>query len=815
MDENVHIIPYYAHPHVFTVINDNTFYDEAVGTPEVETMPYATAVVTGADSGRDNVFIRCDSLGKKKAIFGTGDYKKYGQSSIQADVLFNGSTSVWFYRCLPDNATYANAIVLAKFRKGNELDESGQATGFKRLEVKLDVVYAAKPDITDGATTDSDVRAVAESYASETPDASTGYMCLPLGYARIDGRGKYGNNYGLNITRDLDAEKEYAQKMYAWSLVKTGKVTAVANIFSGGFYQQAVDGVSTLIDDVMTKFEDGTCPLSISTFEDNFLKIYDFYKEIVAENAGIAESTEVSDEDVANIEFAQEMTEGEFDPVFGLKYLTRASELIPFYKNYTAVAGAEYVAPDKTVAAIANRPANKTGWDTAAVGMTCLVTADATHENLGWLYTITAISAENAITYDEGVYQAPDADQYDGFDITTTFKMIGGSDGSFEEVTVDDVTRKPNASEMKLLLAREQVKAFRGEKDKRILSPYRINLDFIFDANYNMFTGYEDEEGLSLQDSIRNTYGNSTILTDDDYRTLAVLGAAEEIDTSDLDVKKAIYDLVKFRNKNGMPNAPDEGAGCSVNFDCGLLGLKSNSGEDLNRVIDAFDGYTGRAFSVDLGYYEIFEPKSGRKVPVTIGYFLAENLIPFIMTNGMNAVFTHNKASLNAVQNSAALIAPGSMIRDTFKPDIDTIDWDVKEKLYNSRINYWETTDEGRYIQRACQNTRQLDASALLEENNVRVLNTLKKRLENAARGYLYGWNTATARAGYTKTQMDAFRPWIGNYVQDLNIYFAANQFEQKRMLMHCYCDVAFFDITKRIILEININRPASENGGE
>ena len=148
--------------------------------------------------------------------------------------------------------------------------------------------------------------------------------------------------------------------------------------------------------------------------------------------------------------------------------------------------------------------------------------------------------------------------------------------------------------------------------------------------------------------------------------------------------------------------------------------------------------------------------------------------------------------------------------------DIDLIDWDVKEKLFKSRINYWETIEEGRYVQRAVQNTRQLEASSLLEENNVRVLNALKKGLERANRNYLFDWNDPVSRASYTQVQMDAYKPWIGTLVQDLTIRFDANKFEQKRMMMHCYCEVAFRAFVKRIILQIDINRPTySEEGGQ
>ena len=117
-------------------------------------------------------------------------------------------------------------------------------------------------------------------------------------------------------------------------------------------------------------------------------------------------------------------------------------------------------------------------------------------------------------------------------------------------------------------------------------------------------------------------------------------------------------------------------------------------------------------------------------------------------------------------------------------------------------------------VQRAVQNTRQRDASALLEESNVRVLNTLKKGLEKACNGYKYEWNEPEVRKGYTEAQTEVYRPWIGTMVQDLQISFEANEWEQERMVMHCYVIVKFRDIIKRIILEINIERPDYSTGG-
>ena len=851
MDES-RIIPYYAHPHVYTRIIDNTYYTEDTAMADNnDALPFATCVVTGADKGIDNTFIRVSDLGTKKALFGKGDFKKYGQSSIQADLLFSGSTDVWFCRVLPDNATYSNLVVLALYRKGNE-SVNNAASAMKRLEIKFRTVACDKNSFatTDpsnpvlGATDVDELLQFAYTAAdainsptSADPDAVAGYKAVPLFFVRAIGRGKYGNAYAMSVVRDADAEKDYGVKMYDFRLVENGVISRIINIFAGSLYQTTVSNRSTLISDVVSQFPTGTCPVDIYPFEESLDVLYDFYQAVVTENAAAAGAT---DEDKANVAAAQAISEQAFDPVFGYVMNTRSGEKIPFYKNYTIKASGAYVAPDAKVAALTNRPADTTAWDAlvsggqatsaAAVGSTIQIDSDANHDGLPYIYTITALrditgeTTKKTIEYDEGVETELDANQYTGEDITVTtgISFKGGNDGDFENITVshrDETTGElvvstvtPNSAQMKLLIAREQVKVFHGVKDRRILSPARINLDFIFDANYNSTIDSSDIDG-SAEGIV---YAGATCLTTADQRLLAAY-TGDPLDYSDIDVKQAMYDLVTFRNKNGITQDGDLGAGCHLHLDCGLVGFSSsNVSSELADVIGSFQRFTGRATSIDLGYYDIFDPYTGRRETVTVSYFIAENLVPHLMRYGINKPFTTRFAQLSSIQRNTSYTAPNQMIRDSFKPDIDLIDWDVKEELFTSRINYYISTDEGRIVQRACQNTRQLDASALLEENNVRVLNTLKKGLEAACNNYLYDWNEPATRKGYTDSQMAVYRPWIGSIVQDIDIRFDADEWEQERMIMHCYCVVKFRDIIKRIILQINIERPTyNTEGGE
>lgn len=812
------IIPFFAQPHVHSVIQDNTFYDETTAVPTSDVLPFSTVVVTGADKGIDNTFVRLTSKDIKQRIFGKGDFKKYGQASLQTDELFNGSTNVWFCRVLPDNATYANMILVAHYRKGKILDDKNQETGKHRLEVKYTLEHAKPPTVKDGAKDDIDINAMCESLVKDQPDSLTGYMSVPLLYIRSIGRGKYGNNYSIFINRDTSAENDYSLKMYNFSLIDNTKVSKIINVFSGSLIQTTRFEMSTLISDVLDQFSTGSVPVKIISLEDNFQKIFSLYQTIVKDNATYMSNHPATKDEKEELEYAQSIEEDSFDPIFGTRLNTRTNELIPYYRNYTEKETGPYVAPDHTVATGSGgtKPTNTSEWSTAKVGKTVVVTADPLHSGLRWLYTVTNVDSDSGeITYDEGHEVEIDDDQYTGINVTRNQGMFfdGGSDGDFQEITVNGIKRAPNASEMKLLLAREQVKAFRGIKDKKILSPARVDLDFIFDANYNMTS----DISLTASDEVAEMYSNSTVLTTEDHQVLSILIKKKEtLLFTDLNVKAAMYDLNQFRNKNGMTVDPSLGAGGSLFLDCGIIGSKSSSlNFELLTAIDMMKDFTGRATSVDLGYYSIYDPVTRKKIQVTVTYFIAKNLVPHILKEGLNKPFTYSYAQLDAIQSSTVWTKSGDMIIDSFRPSLDLIDWDVKERLYKARINYYVTSEEGRVVKRACQNTRQLDASALLEENNVRVLNTLKKGLDKACQGYLYNWNEPAIRKGFTDTQMAIYRPWIGTLVQDLDIKFDANEWEQERMIMHCYASVKFRDIVKRIILEIGIHRPDYSQGGK
>jgi len=888
-----------------------------MGSPDEK--PYTTLVLTGADKGIDNKLVKLNDFATKLEVFGRSNYTKYGQASLQADVLLqNGQTSVWFMRVLPKDARYANLVVVAHYRKpkcvlpdydplvtppdpndceilaigGTATAPTYEPTGLKRLEVKYSIVnVTAKLNGAGHPTDDS----VIEEYINgrgglgdyvmprgplytedqarvynRTPADLEGFYSVPIFYSRVTGRGKYGNRYALRLLRDTEFEFDNDIKSYGFNLIERDFVTKSKHYFVGTMVASGRYDRSMLVDDVLGAYPLGSVPIFIKTYESAIAEILDAYRDITAYNTKIiAEKYAKDQEKLDDLKYAMglvvDLEEKDyskmdlFDPIFGYR-LNDREKLIPYFANFTPKTSiplpkADYTVLNKLPVEFEN---GDPLWDTfvdasdeamlLTVGDRILVKnflslgSDTPLEGDGSnrmhkLFTVKdieitwdeiaspAVIESFKVTYDEGLLIGWDDYAYTGVNLGSEvgFSYAGGFDGEFEEIiaykrsggeiTGEQVERPPNAAEMKLLLSREYVSALRGEKDKYILSPARINLDFIIDANYNLCADIEvNIPGVPL--GYRELFANSQVITNEEYRQLVVLDSMYQFGTGNLadalNVKKALWALNNYRNKNGIVNSKEEGAGCALKLDCGLIGIgrsleirneggnfkAPDIGNDLRDLLQVMNQFDGRNCSIDFGHYEIIDPVSRRKVPVTATFFLAEELIPHMVRFGPNKPFVNIYAQIS------------NMVRNSFKPELDLIDWDVKELLYNSRINYYLTFEEGRVVQRAVQNTCQKDASALLEENNVNILNLLLKGLEKACRSYLYEWSDPVVRKGYTDTQMEIYKPWIGNWVEGLSIYFDANAYEEERMLMHCYAEVKFRNITKRIVLEIDINKP-------
>ena len=273
------------------------------------------------------------------------------------------------------------------------------------------------------------------------------------------------------------------------------------------------------------------------------------------------------------------------------------------------------------------------------------------------------------------------------------------------------------------------LKAFAGELDKAILSTRRTPVKFILDANYPV--------------SVK--------------RALVQLG-----------IKR--YDALVYLDA-GLITTNDE----AITF--------GEETADLNY----------RIVSKSYQHFEIRDPFSGKRVPVTMTYDLACNLAKHIETHGLSTAYTgETYARLKgAVKNSLV-------------PVLDETDEELKEKLYDLRLNYYEAITDTVHA-RGTQVTAQDLNSDLSEETNMLVLLEIKDIAEKEALAKRYNFAEPSDRALFTELLKEKVKK-LKDAVRSIDVVYNMSSWEEQRSILHCYIEVTFKSIVKSSIVEININ---------
>lgn len=228
-------------------------------------------------------------------------------------------------------------------------------------------------------------------------------------------------------------------------------------------------------------------------------------------------------------------------------------------------------------------------------------------------------------------------------------------------------------------------------------------------------------------------------------------------------------------------------------IDAGLLTTTTAAVNWVTKLnIKAVDNFI---ISKECQHYKIRDPFTGRAIPVTATYYLAENLPTHYKTFGNHVPF---------VGSGYAQLT--NHIRNSLKPAIDADNLEVKEALYTNHCNFFECISEDNYV-RGVQTTSQSVMSDLSEENNVAVLLEMKRMLEEFVAARLYNFAEAEDRIRFTEDATRMFSDYRGSKVYSYEVYFDMNAFEQQRSILHCYLAVQFRTIAKRGIIEIDINK--------
>ena len=298
--------------------------------------------------------------------------------------------------------------------------------------------------------------------------------------------------------------------------------------------------------------------------------------------------------------------------------------------------------------------------------------------------------------------------------------MMGGNDGLFDN---------PGEKTQEEIVEDLYLKAFSGKLDKSILSPRRIPVKFILDANYPLLV----------------------------KRQLVQLGLTR-------------YDAIVFLD-----------AGLITDHEEALIFGEETM--DLNY----------RIVSKCYHHYQIRDPFSGKKVPVTMTYDLACNLARHIENNGIQTPYT-----------GEAFATLRGAVKGSLVPVLDESDEDLKEQLYDLKLNYYEAIAENVFA-RGTQQTSQDLESDLSEENNMLVTLEIKAIAEKETISRRYNFAEPSDRQLFTEILNEKIKH-VKDMVRSVEVLYDMTAEEEAKQIIHCYIEVVFKTLAKSSIVEINVN---------
>jgi hypothetical protein len=113
--------------------------------------------------------------------------------------------------------------------------------------------------------------------------------------------------------------------------------------------------------------------------------------------------------------------------------------------------------------------------------------------------------------------------------------------------------------------------------------------------------------------------------------------------------------------------------------------------------------------------------------------------------------------------------------------------------------------DEDTYI-RGTQTTSQHESTDLSEENNVRVLMEIKRKIERLTYTRQFHWSEREDLRLFEESCNEIFSSYRGTKCRELTIHVDSNDWEKTRYIVHVYLEVIFRTFQKRAIVEIDVN---------
>lgn len=273
------IQPSYLVPHVMTVINNNTVFEDRAASSADDSV--RLLCVFASPKGKDGIIQTFDNRTDYLEEFGIPNYTLYGQPGYMPyTALESGFAKVACMRIMPDNATYSNTIIIAKVKPETvTTGELPNQVTTKHLLVKLESIYI------DNLTDPNSLALEMGALAKPSPDVDDeGFSTYPIIGLRCKGRGKYGNTLRTRFVTDKlsDADNEF--KNYIVEILDSEKGLVKKETFRSTLNPESiVSRISLFLDDVLNDSDEPSKLIESYVDSINLSEIYNLYLDQLSE----------------------------------------------------------------------------------------------------------------------------------------------------------------------------------------------------------------------------------------------------------------------------------------------------------------------------------------------------------------------------------------------------------------------------------------------------------------------------------------------------------------------------------------------------
>ena len=264
------VVLQYAHPCIAGIyVEDNTTYQETFLTAEEPVKLLQCGVFA---SGRDNQLMYCENYDQFVNEFGKPNYNLYGQAGYNiVNALKTGYAAAYVMRVMPEDATFANVVVMATYGVGDNEDGNGSV---------MNITYSYKT--IENATTLDELAAGVDALRNYDPNEDGSYT-NPLFYVYQTGRGTYGNATRIRMA-DVTAydDEDNTNRTYRLDVLQMANTLTRLEYAFGCFNPELFDinsAESLYLEDLINDTENGMTKINIGIIDATMNAMVDMYNE--------------------------------------------------------------------------------------------------------------------------------------------------------------------------------------------------------------------------------------------------------------------------------------------------------------------------------------------------------------------------------------------------------------------------------------------------------------------------------------------------------------------------------------------------------